>query len=125
MHQSIHLAEGRESIRGEFFHIGGLFQAALAKSGVLSPELIAEGDPAHGISTMQNDSCSLLDEASCHVLTDAGGAARDEDDLVLESHEWRGAEDENERPFLRPLCSSSRIFLKKVMPKAMPDASLS
>jgi hypothetical protein len=38
---------------------------------------------------MQNDLRTFLNEATRHVLADACGAAGDENDLVLESHDER------------------------------------
>ena len=61
-------------------------EIASDERGVLGTEFVAQLLAASDITTVQDDARTFRDESPCHGSSDAGGAAGDEDGLILQTH---------------------------------------
>ena len=88
--EAVKPAEAGEGIGGDLCRGIGVLEVALDKGGVVSSDFLTEGVGAFEIAAVEDDFGAFGDEEAGHGGTDAGGATGDEDDLVLESHDFSG-----------------------------------
>ena len=87
--EAVEAAEAGEGIGGDLCRGVWILEVALDEGGVVSSDFLPEGIGAFEVATVKDDLGPFFYKKTGHGGTDAGGAAGDEDNLVLESHEGR------------------------------------
>ena len=88
--EAVESAEAGEGVLGDLGGRVGVLEVALNEGGVIRAEFCAEGLGTFEVASVEDDFGAFGDEEAGHGGADTGGAAGDEDDLVLESHNCSG-----------------------------------
>ena len=88
VNEAIDFAEAAESFSGDLRRTFRILKITLHKGRVFRSKFASEGIGSFDITSVENDLGSFLHKKASHRGADPGGAASNEDDLVLKSHNY-------------------------------------
>ena len=86
--EAIDFSEAVEGFSGDLRRTFGILKITLHKGRVFRSKFVSEGIGSFDIASVENDLGTFLHKKAGHRGADPGGAASDEDDLVLKSHNY-------------------------------------